>query len=130
MLAMFLFLSGFNFTVLAAEQKAIKVGSFNNYPVIFKDTDGMFKGLYVDLLTEIGRKENIKFEYVDGTWGEGLERIKLGEVDLLTSVGFTEERSQFMDYTKIPLLTVWGELYALSASDIDSILKVEGKKSV
>lgn len=59
----------------AAISSPVKVHAFNNFPVIFKDTDGVVKGLYVDLLTEIGKKENIKFEYVLGTWSEGLERI-------------------------------------------------------
>jgi two-component system, cell cycle sensor histidine kinase and response regulator CckA len=113
---------------LAAEQRVIKVGAFNNYPVIFKDTDGNIKGLYVDLLSDIGSKENIKFTYVFGTWSEGLDRIKTGEVDLLTSVAFTEERSQFMDYTINPLLTVWGELYVPASSTIDSILELSDKK--
>lgn len=74
----------------AAVTKTIKVWAFNNYPVIFKDDDGVIKGFYVDLLTEIGEKENIKFEYVFGTWNEGLDNIKTSDVDLLTSVAYTK----------------------------------------
>ena len=110
---LYLFISFFLLLALqpvfaATEPVTVKVGAFNNYPVIFRDTDGVFKGMYVDLLTEIGKRENINFEYVLGTWNEGLDRIKTGEVEMLTSVGFTEERAQFMDYTKNPILTVWG----------------------
>jgi len=112
----------------ALEAKTYRVGAFDNFPVIFEDTDGVIKGLYVDILTEIGKKEDIKFEYVFGTWSEGLDRIKNNEVDLLTSVGYTEERALYMDYTKNPLLTVWGELYTPKASKITSILQVENKK--
>ncbi|HWS48942.1 MAG TPA: transporter substrate-binding domain-containing protein [Candidatus Methanoperedens sp.] len=121
----FLFFSPFTF---ASETKYVKVGAFDNYPLIFKDADGKIKGYYVDLLTEIGIKENIKFEYVPGTWNEGLARIKNGEVDMLTSVGFNEERSSYMDYTKNPIMTVWGELYGLESTEIDGILAVSGKK--
>lgn len=113
---------------LAAEAKLIRVGAFDNYPVIFKDTDGGIKGFYVDLLSEIEKKENYRFEYVFGSWNEGLERIEKGEVDLLTSVAYTDERSQYMDYTETPVLTVWGELYALKSTDIDGMLKVSDKK--
>ncbi|HBM45367.1 MAG: PAS/PAC sensor hybrid histidine kinase [Parcubacteria group bacterium GW2011_GWF2_38_76] len=122
-----LMLVSFN-SSFSAERRLIKVGAFNNFPVIFKDTDGVFKGLYVELLTEIGLKENINFEYILGTWNEGLDRIKTGEVDLLTSVGYTEERSLFMDYTQNPLLTVWGEVYAPKNSEIKGILEISNKK--
>jgi len=114
----------------AAEPRVVRVGAFNYYPGIFKDTDGVVKGFYVDALADIGRRENIRFEYVYGSWNEGLERIQSGEVDVLTSVAFTEERARFLDYTITPLLTVWAELYTTAESGIDGILEVQGKKIV
>ena len=42
----------------AIEAKVYKVQAFNNFPVIFKDTDEVIKGMYVDLLSEISKKEN------------------------------------------------------------------------
>ncbi len=115
-------------TLFAQASRIIRVGAFDNYPVIFKDTDGKYKGLYVDLLTEIGRQENIEFEYVAGTWSDGLERIKSGEVDMLTSVGYSNERSTFMDYTKTPVLKVWGEVYSLPSANIKGVLDLANKK--
>jgi len=47
---------------------------------------------------------------------------------MLTSVGYTDERSSFMDYTKNQVLTVWGEVYIPEWSEIDGILSVAGKK--
>lgn len=112
----------------ATEQRVVRVGAFNYYPAIFKDADGEVKGFYVDALAELGKAENIRFEYVYGSWSEGLERIKSGEVDLLTSVAYTEERAKYMDYPKTQLMTVWGELYAPLSSELDGIREVHGKK--
>jgi len=112
----------------AAEQRVVRVGAFNYYPAIFQDSDGVVKGFYVDALADLGRRENIRFEYVFGSWSEGLARIQTGEVDLLTSVAYTDDRAKFLDYGKTPLLTVWGELYVPLASDIDGIRGVQGKK--
>lgn len=112
----------------AADQRVVRVGAFNYYPGIFKDTDGTVKGFYVDALADIEQRENIHFEYLYGSWSEGLERIKSGEVDLITSVAYTPERAEFLDYAKIPLLTVWGELYVPLSSKIDGISAVQGKK--
>lgn len=106
----------------------VRIAAFNLYPALFQAKDGSVQGFYVDFLNEIARREGWTIEYVYGSWAEGLSRIKTGEVDLLTNVAFTAERAQFMDYGKVPLLTVWAELYAPNGSHIDSIRNVEGKK--
>ena len=111
-----------------AEPRLVKVGAFNYYPAIFKDTDGQIKGFYVDALADLAERENLRIEYVYGSWNEGLERIRTGEVDLLTSVAHTPERASYMDYTTTPLLTVWGELYVHHDTSLDTIL--EDRKSV
>lgn len=115
-------------SLFAAEPRVVRVGAFNYYPAIFRDNDGVVKGFYVDALADIAQKENIRFEYVYGSWNEGLERIKSGEVDVLTSVAYTADRAEFLDYTVTPLLTVWGELYTPLSSGIDGIREVKGKK--
>ncbi len=112
----------------AEEPRVVRVGAFNYYPGIFRDTDGVIKGFYVDSLDEIGKQENIRFEYVWGSWNEGLDRIRSGEVDVLTSVAWTEERATYMDYGQTPLLTVWSEIYVRNDSNIDDILSLPGKK--
>lgn len=111
-----------------AQNRVVRVGAFNYFPGIFKDKDGVVKGFYVEALSDLGRRENIRFEYVYGSWSEGLERLKSGEVDLLTSVAYTPERAAYMDYATQPLLTVWGELYVPLKSKIDGIRGVQGKK--
>jgi len=110
------------------QPRLVRVGAFNYYPAIFRDHDGIVKGFYVDALSEIAQRENIRFEYVYGSWADGLERLKNGEVDVLTSVAKTPEREAFMDFSNTPLLTVWGELYVPLASDIDGIRDIRGKK--
>ena len=109
-------------------QKVVKVGAFNHYPAIFKDLDGEIKGFYVDALREIEVKKNLKFIYVFGSWNKGLERIKSGEIDMMPSVAYTEERAAFMDYCSSPLLTVWGEVYVNASSDIDGIRDLQNKR--
>ncbi len=115
-------------SLYAAGPRVVRIGAFNYYPAIFQDKDGVVKGFYVDALADLAQRENIRFDYVYGSWSEGLERLKSGEVDVLTSVAFTPERAEYMDYTATPLLTVWGELYAPLASEIDGIREVQGKK--
>ncbi|MFB9272892.1 GAF domain-containing protein [Lutibacter litoralis] len=108
-------------------QKVVKVGAFNFYPAIFQDNDGEIKGFYVDAFHEIEAKENIQFQYVFGTWNEGLERIQNDEIDVMVSVAYTDERATYMDYCPTPLLTVWGDVYVKEAAEIHGVLDLEGK---
>ncbi|WP_328758781.1 PocR ligand-binding domain-containing protein [Geomonas diazotrophica] len=112
----------------AATQQTVRVAAFNFYPGIFQAKDGSIQGFYVDTLAEIARREGWRIQYVYGDWAEGISRIKNGEVDLLTSVAWTSERTQFLDYGKVPLLTVWGELYVPRRANLNSIKDVEGKQ--
>lgn len=107
--------------------RLVRVGAFNYYPAIFLDDDGQVKGFFVDMLDEIAGKENLRFEFVYGSWNEGLERLRRGEVDVLTSVAYTEERAAYLDYGRIPLLTVWGELYVRDDATLAGIKDVDGK---
>lgn len=123
----YIFLFIFAILTVAKSQQVVKVGAFNFYPAIFQDTDGVIKGFYVDALNELGKKENLKFVYIYGSWDEGLERIKTGEVDMLTSVAISEERLNYMDYSATPLLTVWSEVYVNRKSEIKGILDLKGR---
>lgn len=108
--------------------QVVRVGAFNYYPAIFQAMDGTVQGFYVDMLAEIGVQENLRFEHVPGSWSEGLERLRAGEIDLLTSVARTQDRAAFLDYGQVPLLTVWGELYVPQDSTLHSIQQVKGKR--
>lgn len=112
-----------------SQVKTYKVAAFNFYPGIFRnDIDhNQIQGFYVETLNEIAKLEGVKFEYVYGSWAEGIDRLKKGEVDLLTSVAFTEERAKFMDYGKEVLLTVWSELYVPVESELDAITDLNNK---
>ncbi len=122
--------SAFPSTADAAARRLVRIGAFNYYPAIFLDTeeDGSVRGFYVDMLEDIARRENLRIQYIYGTWQEGLERLREGRVDILTSVAFTPERASFMDFGKVPLLTVWGEVYVDRSSRIDSLREMDGKK--
>ncbi len=111
-----------------SSRQSVRIAAFNFYPAIFQAKDGTVQGFYVDFLNEIAKRERWNIEYINGSWVDGLDRIKTGGVDVLTNVAFTTERETFMDFGKVPLLTVWAELYALSGSHIDGIRDVKDKK--
>jgi two-component system, cell cycle sensor histidine kinase and response regulator CckA len=110
----------------AAPHRKVRVAVFPFLPGIFMGQDGKPQGFYVDMLREVGARENWELEFVPGSWAEGLDRAKRHEVDLLTSVAFTPERSAFLDYGKESSFTVWSILYAHPKERIQSVLDVRG----
>lgn len=113
---------------LAGQKRLVRIGAFDYFPALFRDSDGAIKGFYVDALADLAKRENLHIEYVYGSWAEGLERIRSGQIDVLTSVAYTPERAEFLEYSTTPLLTVWGELYVPIASELDHITKLQGKR--
>ena len=111
--------AGIAFVQSAFTQEPItyRVGVFNFYPAIYAQDDGTIGGFYTDMLKEIEAREPVRFEYVYGSWDEGLRRLKNGTVDMLTSVAKTAERESYMTFGEVPLLTVWGELCVRKSSD-------------
>lgn len=115
-------------SLAASPPRKVRIAAFNFYPTLFQAGNGSVQGFYVDFLAEIARREGWDIQYVYGSWSEGIARLKAGQVDLLTNVAFTRERAEFMDYGKVPLLTVWSELYVPEGSAIDTIRQVRNKR--
>ena len=112
----------------APSMRTVKVAVFPFPPAIFVDeADGVVKGFYVDMLREVASREHWELQFVPGPWADGLERARKDEVDLLTSVAFTQERAAFLDYGKEPSFTVWSLLYAHPKAGIQSILDLKDR---
>ncbi len=79
----------------AFAETVVKVGAYEDTPVVFKDAEGKVKGIYVDILDKIAAQEKWKIEYVFGSWEQCLDRLKSGEVDLLVDIAYSEDRSNF-----------------------------------
>ncbi|MBK6998907.1 MAG: response regulator [Rhodoferax sp.] len=109
------------------ERRHIRVGAFNGYPGIFKDSDGVVKGFYVDLLSDIAEANQLDIEYVYGSWAQNLQWIRTGEVDMFVSAK-TGERDHFLDFGQKPILTTWAELYADGSPTIHSIKDIDGAR--
>lgn len=121
-----LFLVLFNLAVLYANPRIINVALYDDPPSMYME-NGTPKGFYVDLLKEIATLHHWEIHYVEGTWDEGITRLRNGEVDLVTSVPYQEELSSFMDYSVENNITVWGQLYSSKEVKIKNLLEIKNK---
>lgn len=117
----------------AAEQAAgsdmtVTVGIYENAPKVFTDANGRPAGIFVDIIEYIAKRQGWTLRYQPGTWAEGLERLKNGELDLMPDVALTPLRVKVYDFHKIPVLSSWSQVYARKGSGIQSILDLNGKR--
>jgi PAS domain S-box-containing protein len=115
-------------TCLVYANNTLKVGIYNNQPLIFTDSDGKVKGFLIDILEYIASKEGWKITYVPGIWIESLERLEKGEIDLLPGIEYSRERNMIYDFTYEASFSDWGVVYTERGSNISQIVNLDKKK--
>ena len=112
----------------AAPTRVVKVAVFPHAPALSMARDGQAQGFYADMLREVAARENWDLQFVPGTFQDGLDRVRTGQVDLHTSVAFTPTRSAYLDYGTESSFTVWSILYAHPQAGIQTILDVQNRR--
>lgn len=108
-------------------QTKLTVGVYNNSPTIFCDENGYSHGLFIDLLEVVAKEENWLLEYQTGNFQELLEKLEIGEIDLLPAVALAKSREAFLDYNFVTVMSNWAELYVKSSKKLESLLNLDGK---
>ncbi|MCP4698087.1 MAG: diguanylate cyclase [Gammaproteobacteria bacterium] len=103
----------------------VRIGVYENPPIVFADNEDILQGLYVDVLEEIGQRENLRIQFVMGSRKEGIKRLYLGEIDAMTGIPRTEDAS--LHFSDEPLLTIWEQVYVQPDSELMSIFDLQGK---
>ncbi len=108
-------------------QEAIRVGVFQNKPLSFIDDQGKAQGIYPDVIREIAKKKKWDLEFVLDNWAGSLGRLKSGDIDLMVSIVHSKERDKIFDFSKEPVVMLWGQVYTVKDSGIVNILDLAGK---
>ncbi|HOV15717.1 MAG TPA: transporter substrate-binding domain-containing protein, partial [Spirochaetota bacterium] len=74
---LFILLTYFAFSEEA--KRVVRVGFYENPPKLFKDENGKITGYHIDIIKGIAKNENWDLQFVEGSWDEGLLRLKKGE---------------------------------------------------
>lgn len=82
-------------TLISAKEIIIRVGLDNNYPPYeFVDKSGNAQGFNIDLLREIEKDSDFRFEFYPSSWDEVLRKVNNNEVDILSGMFFSENRAK------------------------------------
>ncbi|MBD3368842.1 transporter substrate-binding domain-containing protein [Candidatus Fermentibacteria bacterium] len=117
--------------VLAATAGAdisLKVGGYENSPLIFEGEDGRAAGLYPDVVRAIASEEEWDVEWVFGSWPQCLTRLLEGEIDILPAIAYTERRDSLFDFTEETFLSNWGVVFSSPDERFESILDLDGER--
>lgn len=89
----------------------VRVGVYQNEPVIFKDKDGRVKGIYADLLAYVAQAEGWNLKYIQGSWPECIDRLNNHEIDMLVGIAYSKERALLYDFNRTTVIENWGHIY-------------------
>ncbi|PKN78603.1 MAG: sensor histidine kinase [Candidatus Cloacimonetes bacterium HGW-Cloacimonetes-1] len=106
----------------------VKVGVYDNYPKVFINDAGKPDGFFIDIIEEIAKREGWHLQYVPMLWSEGFEKLRTGEIDLMSDVVYREERAEYLSFHDEPVLSQWTQVFARSGSRISSVLDLDGKR--
>ena len=95
----------------AFSRELVKVGFWENAPLSFMDVNGMPQGFALDVLKVIGDQQGWDLQFVHGSWGECVERIGNGEIDIIATVPFGYDLMSVMAFTDNSLVADWGAVY-------------------
>ena len=84
--------------LVKAADDVVRVGVYENAQKFFTSASGQPSGIFIDIIDHIAKKEGWEITYVPGTWGEGLDRLKKGEIDLMPDVAYTADRGEIFSF--------------------------------
>lgn len=108
--------------------RVVRIGIYDNKPKIYRDEEGRATGLYGDILEFIAAQENWQLVFVHGTFDEGLNRLKAGQIDIMVDVAYSDERAKEYDFNVETVFGSWGVVYVRKESTINSFDALDGKK--
>lgn len=94
----------------AATPQVVRVGRFPYENQLSVDAAGNYGGYGYDYLQEIARYTGWRYEFVDAPWGECLDMLARGELDLMGAMMRSPERETLFDFSDLPMLSGYGAL--------------------
>ena len=98
---LWLFVSCFLSTFASAGSERLTV-AYQQWPPYKILQNGTIGGIDALVLDEIARRTGLEFGYVECPWARCLIMLQNGSVDMITTIGQTEERKESMDFLEPP----------------------------
>ncbi|MHA1341252.1 MAG: ATP-binding protein [Promethearchaeota archaeon] len=132
-----IFLCGISFSYLIgiqqiketnAQSASFIVGIYDDPPLVIKDSNDSYSGVFIEILDYIAEKHNWQIIYRFGTWIQCLNWLNSSQIDFLMPIAYSEERDSYYDFHNNSFIINYGELIENKDLDINSFFDLEGLK--
>ena len=114
-------------SVLASSNRIVRVGIYQNKPLVFTDKENTPRGIYIDILKYVAAREDWTLEYVISDWPDCLDGLANHKIDLLVAIAYSKERSTQLDFSKETVLINYGKIFVPRNSKIQAITDLQNK---
>ncbi|MDY0362144.1 MAG: transporter substrate-binding domain-containing protein [Desulforegulaceae bacterium] len=114
-----------NCPAFTEKKETIKSGFYENKPKLFMHNE-KYSGIFIDILEEIGKKNNFKIEYTKCEWPECIELLKKGEIDIMPDVAFSLERSRQFNFNNEIVFESFSQIYTKKGIKIERLSDLDG----
>ena len=107
---------------------SVRVGVFDNPPIVSAPPDGSPEGLAIDMLAWVAERENWRVTYVADSFDNLIKRLENRDLDLLVGIAYNEERAKLFQFSQQSLIGNWGMVYRHAQAHIESLPELKGKR--
>ncbi len=108
-------------------QNTWSIGFFHAPPLGFMNDAGEPDGFIVDLLNRVAEKHQLNIQWQYGDFPQLLDAVKLGAIDILPGLGYSDERARRLIYSEQSFVNVWGQVFLPINSKVETIFDLDGK---
>ncbi len=105
----------------------VRVGVYQNSPLVEIEPDGSPRGLFIDILEHVAAEERWPLAYRACAWTECLQLLDQGELDLLPVIAVSPARGGHYAFTAEAVVSNWGKVFGRPGSHYESILDLDGR---
>jgi PAS domain S-box-containing protein len=108
-----------SFVGLFAGAQTLKVGVYQNPPLVIIDENNEFSGFCIDILKDIAQKEGWQLQFHKYDFAEGLRALAAGDIDLLPAIAYSVRRDSTFILNETSVITNWAKLYKHADDDFN-----------
>jgi len=99
----------------------LNIACYKDYrPYSYVNDKGQVVGMLIDFWNIWAEKNQVELTFLPGSLTQGLDRIKMGEADIIVGLFRSKERTQYLDFSS-PMIDIQTNLYVAQKLDIDSV---------
>jgi GGDEF domain-containing protein/ABC-type amino acid transport substrate-binding protein len=122
------FLLSFSAASAAPDRVPVRVGVFENAPIVTAGPGMQPEGIAIDMIRRVAQRENWQVTYVPDSFDKLVARLEQGDIDLLVGFAYSDERAARFQFNQQSLLGNWGMVFRHAGADVHSLPDLKGKR--